>query len=266
VLQIADWLEKLGMSEYALRFAENRIDFFALPDLTDSDLKDLGVVLGDRRKIMRAIAKLDAAPEAAVLMAKPPSTLSVAAVQSLPIAEESSERRYVTPYGSFQESGDGHPRANYHRLLARAAKGLDRNIAEARQVVYERARKALMAHLRSNQPRLLKADIVKERLAFEDAIREVEAEVCSYSAICGVARVMDIVTSSRSKWFWRPDDGSINFGWLLVDATALKQPIPCKGALGLWTFCSWSRFLVKVVGSQTGSSGERPTNQRYIRL
>ena len=119
------WLEKLGMSEYALRFAENRIDFFALPDLTDSDLKDLGVVLGDRRKIMRAIAKLDAAPEAAVLMAKPPSTLSVAAVQSLPIAEESSERRDVTPYGSFQESGDGHPRANYHRLLARAVKGLD---------------------------------------------------------------------------------------------------------------------------------------------
>jgi len=46
---------------------------------------------------------------------------------------------------------------------------------------------------------------------------------------------VDIVTSSRSKWFWRPDDGSINFGWLLVEATALKQPIPCKGALGLWT-------------------------------
>ena len=60
MLQIADWLEKLGMSEYAQRFAENRIDFSALPDLTDSDLKDLGVVLGDRRKIMRAIAKLDA--------------------------------------------------------------------------------------------------------------------------------------------------------------------------------------------------------------
>jgi hypothetical protein len=31
-------------------------------------------------------------------------------------------------------------------------------------------------------------------------------------------------------------------------------------------FCSRSRFLVKVVGSQTGSSGESPTNQRYRRL
>jgi hypothetical protein len=180
VQQIADWLEKLGMSEYAQRFAENRIDFSALPDLTDNDLKDLGVVLGDRRKIMRAIAKLDATPEAAVLMAKPPSTLSVAAVQSLPIAEESSERRDVTLYGTFQENGDGHPRANYDRLLARAVKGLDRNTPEARQVIYERARKALM-DLRSNQPRLLKADIVKERLALEDAIREIEAKAAGKS-------------------------------------------------------------------------------------
>ena len=47
--QIAEWLAKLGMSEYAERFAENRIDFAVLPDLTDQDLKDIGVVLGDRR-------------------------------------------------------------------------------------------------------------------------------------------------------------------------------------------------------------------------
>jgi hypothetical protein len=38
VREIADWLEKLGMSEYAQRFAENRIDFSVLPDLTDLDL------------------------------------------------------------------------------------------------------------------------------------------------------------------------------------------------------------------------------------
>ena len=48
--QIGDWLEKLGMSEYAQRFAENRIDFSVLPDLTDQHLKDLGLPLGDRLK------------------------------------------------------------------------------------------------------------------------------------------------------------------------------------------------------------------------
>ena len=54
--QIADWLEKLGMSEYAERFAENGIDVSVLPDLTDQDLKDIGVLLGHRRKMLRAIA------------------------------------------------------------------------------------------------------------------------------------------------------------------------------------------------------------------
>jgi len=40
--QIADWLDKLGMSEYAQRFAESDIDIAVLPDLTDQHLKDLG--------------------------------------------------------------------------------------------------------------------------------------------------------------------------------------------------------------------------------
>ena len=59
-MQIADWLAKLGMSEYAQRFVENRIDFSVLPDLTDQDLEKLGVVLGDRRKMLRAIVNLEA--------------------------------------------------------------------------------------------------------------------------------------------------------------------------------------------------------------
>ena len=56
--QIADWLEKLGMSEYAERFAESDIDIDVLRDLTDQDLRDLGVSLGHRRRMLRAIAEL----------------------------------------------------------------------------------------------------------------------------------------------------------------------------------------------------------------
>ena len=47
--QIADWLEKRGMSEYTQRFIENHIDLSVLPDLTEEDLEKLGVLLGDRR-------------------------------------------------------------------------------------------------------------------------------------------------------------------------------------------------------------------------
>ncbi len=69
---IAEWLKKLGMSEYAGRFAENRIDVLVLRDLTDQDLKDLGVVLGDRRKMLRAIAALDGAAGSTSTAPAPP--------------------------------------------------------------------------------------------------------------------------------------------------------------------------------------------------
>jgi len=86
--QIADWLEKLGMSEYVRRFAENRIDFSVLRDLTDQDLKDLGIVLGDRRKLLRAIAELNGGSKGRA----GPSTEPVAAVAP----PETAERRHVT--------------------------------------------------------------------------------------------------------------------------------------------------------------------------
>ena len=58
--QIADWLEKLGMPEYAERFADNHIDFTILGDLTDRDLEKIGVAsLGHRRKLLRAIRNLE---------------------------------------------------------------------------------------------------------------------------------------------------------------------------------------------------------------
>ena len=63
--QVTDWLDKLGMAEYAQRFAENRIDLSVLPHLTDQHLKELGVALGDRLKMLRAIRELGGAPEAA---------------------------------------------------------------------------------------------------------------------------------------------------------------------------------------------------------
>ena len=41
--QVADWLQKLGLGKYAQSFAENDISFAILSDLTDQDLKELGV-------------------------------------------------------------------------------------------------------------------------------------------------------------------------------------------------------------------------------
>ena len=54
--EIADWLEKLGMSEYAQRFAESDIDIEVLGELTDADFDRLGVSIGHRRKLLKALA------------------------------------------------------------------------------------------------------------------------------------------------------------------------------------------------------------------
>ena len=56
---IADWLEKLGLGQYALRIVENGIDLSVLPELTEQDLEKLEVLLGHRRKMLRAIAELN---------------------------------------------------------------------------------------------------------------------------------------------------------------------------------------------------------------
>ena len=58
---IGEWLTTVGMPEYATRFAENDIDVSVLGHLTDRDLKEMGVSLGHRRKLLATIAELPVA-------------------------------------------------------------------------------------------------------------------------------------------------------------------------------------------------------------
>ena len=81
---IAEWLASLDLGEYAARFAENGVDLSVIRDLTENDLKELGVLLGHRRKMLRAIAELQWAP------ASKPQT----AVE--PAAQDHAERRHIT--------------------------------------------------------------------------------------------------------------------------------------------------------------------------
>jgi class 3 adenylate cyclase/predicted ATPase len=84
--QIADWLNTLGLGQYAQRFAENYIDACVLPDLTDQDLEKIGIPLGHRKKLLRAIRELaDVSPAA-----RPPATASK------PAPHDTAERRQLT--------------------------------------------------------------------------------------------------------------------------------------------------------------------------
>ncbi|MGB8628391.1 MAG: adenylate/guanylate cyclase domain-containing protein, partial [Xanthobacteraceae bacterium] len=82
--QIADWLQNIGLGQYAQRFAENDITFAILPHLTDQDLKELGVTsLGHRRQLLLAIAGISSVQKDP---APPPSAAP----------HDTAERRQVT--------------------------------------------------------------------------------------------------------------------------------------------------------------------------
>src|SRR6266581_2451304 len=81
---IAEWLASIGLGEYTQRFADNASDLSVIRDLTEQDLKDLGVLLGHRRKILRAIAELDGVASA------PTKTTTE------PASRDEAERRHLT--------------------------------------------------------------------------------------------------------------------------------------------------------------------------
>src|SRR5581483_8310560 len=67
--------------------------------------------------------------------------------------------------------------ADYYPLIARAIAGLDPQApGESRRALYERARAALIAQLRSVEPPLSESEITRERLSLEEAVRKVESE------------------------------------------------------------------------------------------
>ena len=93
--------------------------------------------------------------------------------------------------------------ADYYPLVAKAVAGLEKNTGEGRRALYERARSALVAQLRGmNDPPLTEAEITRERLALEEAIRKVEAEAARRGRDGAEARAAE--TASRR----RADDGA----------------------------------------------------------
>jgi class 3 adenylate cyclase len=90
-VDIASWLGRLGLERYEEAFRDNAIDAEVLPELTDADLEKLGVVLGHRKRLLRAIAALRAGATA-------PASLPGAPVEAAPRARRAAEaeRRQLT--------------------------------------------------------------------------------------------------------------------------------------------------------------------------
>ena len=90
-IDVAGWLQQLGLVQYAPAFRDNDIDWDVLADLTGEDLIAIGVTsVGHRRKLLSAIAAFRAGPPAAITIPTPAIAPAPAPVQA------DAERRQLT--------------------------------------------------------------------------------------------------------------------------------------------------------------------------
>ena len=86
IMDVGAWLRSLGLAQYEALFRQNDIDAEVLGDLTDADLEKLGLTLGHRKRLLKAIASLDGTEP----VAKPTSPASPS------LSTDAAERRPIT--------------------------------------------------------------------------------------------------------------------------------------------------------------------------
>jgi class 3 adenylate cyclase len=86
--ELEGWLASIGLERYAQTLRDNDVDLEVLPELTEADLEQLGLSLGHRKKLLRALAGRAVAAETSPPVA--PST------QVRPGATSEGERRQLT--------------------------------------------------------------------------------------------------------------------------------------------------------------------------
>ena len=90
-MDVLEWLRGLGLGHYGQKFRDNKIDADVLGDLTDRDLEKLGIPLGDRKRLLKALAaRVAPAPEAVRSMAAQPAS------SPLSFGSADAERRPIT--------------------------------------------------------------------------------------------------------------------------------------------------------------------------
>ena len=81
-MTVGEWLHSVGLGQYEAMFRAREIDWDVLPELTETDLKQLGVTLGSRKRLMQEIADLETPSRAAPCAGAHPAP---AAVERRPI-------------------------------------------------------------------------------------------------------------------------------------------------------------------------------------
>jgi class 3 adenylate cyclase len=96
IIDIGGWLRHHGLGQYEATFRQNEIDLDILPELTEPDLEKIGVPLGARKRLLKAIKTLEAAEISAVGLDPAPAPSPTAPTTGSSMPEATGERRQVT--------------------------------------------------------------------------------------------------------------------------------------------------------------------------
>jgi class 3 adenylate cyclase len=140
-VDIAAWLQRLGLEQYEQTFRENRIEADVLPSLTAEDLKDLGVTLvGDRRRLLDAIAALRPGASPVTEPGQLSEASSKSASPSVPRPSEAERRQLTVMFCDLADSTALSSRidpedlreviAAYHRAVTEVVAGFDGFVAK----------------------------------------------------------------------------------------------------------------------------------------
>jgi hypothetical protein len=93
---IGAWLRDQGLGQYEATFRQNEIEVDILPELTEPDLEKLGIPLGHRKRLLKAIKNLEVAVKSAVGLSPVPAPSLTAPTTGSSMPEATGERRQVT--------------------------------------------------------------------------------------------------------------------------------------------------------------------------
>ena len=111
-MDVGDWLLSIGLNQYEALFRESEIDAEVLLELSEVDFEKIGIPLGHRKRLLKAIANLDASRPASTQPSTAPAPLPIPPPSRQPSSIQSAERRHLTVMfcdlvGSTSISGSG---------------------------------------------------------------------------------------------------------------------------------------------------------------
>src|SRR5271170_7690104 len=130
-MDVGDWLRSLGLGQYETLFRQNDIDAEVLSELTEGDLEKLGVSLGHRKRLLKAIANLGATESLAKPANPAPTSPSTDAAECRQLTV-----MFCDLVGSTALSAKLDPEdmrevvAAYHRAVAEVVAGYDGFVAK----------------------------------------------------------------------------------------------------------------------------------------